>query len=287
MKHLFKICTSIESDMPTISVDGTVVGADVIYDHHREGGSEIQLHEIPDSIAIESPTLFVSPSLDEDCVISTAVILKNGARHIDTSIYVELEKASMACDQLTEPNELFYLLKDYDAQLIEEYGANAKSVRYEKLVNAVLYYIDQGFINDLNESWKGYFKSYLKKQETLILSKGMVTFLSDTVAYINIKKYGYVSPPIIYSTLRKTGHKIALIEYRSPHSGRVYSLGIDPITSIDKNLVFNIFDCLNTKDLYISPSNKWGGRAGVGGSPQIEGSFLSPHEIAKWIKVTI
>lgn len=287
MIHTFKICNEISEPLAkVVSVDGFVKGSDIVFDHHKKGGADIQLDELPDVFNHNEPCIFVSPLLDEDCVISTATLCIGGTSELTEGVKSELRKASLACDQLEEPNALFYAIKDYDGLLIKEH--KSKDQRYSILVDFVISFTKNERITyDPFISWKGNFKKSLTKQKVLLFQYSIIRKLSDIIAYVNIKDHAYISPWVIYEELRKEKITFALIEYRSKNEGRIYTLGMDPKTEMDRDVVFEIFEQLNKIDLHIDESNLWGGRFGVGGSPQLRGSYLTPYEIKNEIEKVV
>jgi hypothetical protein len=109
----FLVTTSI-ADLPESSivmVDGTVPGwsagpDDLHFDHHRRGGSPMQILEIPDNLDLPDSFTFVTTQVDADaCAAAAWIILsrlkltlaeKHGAR-------VELSAIAYDCDHLGLP----------------------------------------------------------------------------------------------------------------------------------------------------------------------------------------
>jgi hypothetical protein len=87
MNYQFLVTTSaaaIPAGLTVVMVDGTVPGweqkeGDFHFDHHRPGGADIQLQEIPSGIKIQDEAIFVTTMVDADaCAAAAWVILLQG-----------------------------------------------------------------------------------------------------------------------------------------------------------------------------------------------------------------
>ena len=148
---IFKVSTIANSSYKTVAIDGQVEGADIIFDHHRPGGALIQMDELPDTFDLDIDICFITPNLDEDAIISTAVLMNGGQSALTGWMRDTLRETSLNCDQLTSPNDLYYHLKDLNYQLHlklfkgkTDLNEKELSLRYKLLVEAVLHFINNG-----------------------------------------------------------------------------------------------------------------------------------------------
>ena len=84
---------------PVVAVDGPVVSADEIFDHHATG-EPINLLAIPSRVP--RPATIATTQLDTDAIISAAVVLLRAYGHgnrVD-AVWGELYEAAHYCDHL-------------------------------------------------------------------------------------------------------------------------------------------------------------------------------------------
>ena len=289
----FMVSTQASNSSKTVAVDGQVENADLIFDHHRPGGALIQMDELPDKFSIDGDICFITPNLDEDAVISTAVLINGGQSELNSWMKDTLRETSLNCDQLTEPNDLYYHLKDLNYQLHlklfkgkTELTEKELSKRYQLLVEAVLHFINHGTFKKIDSNFDGRFKKHLDKQRERLNESGF-DLITGKIGFIDINRTGVVAPRIMYELARRNSVEILLIKYtkKKDMEGEIYTIGIDPMCQLDKDLLFTVFDKINAIDP-LAKKQKWGGRSGVGGSPNSVGSLLEPVQIIDILKST-
>ena len=270
-----------------ISVDGNVIGHDLLFDHHKPDGAQVQMDELPEKFELQDQTVFCTLNVDEDAVISTMILKNGGISAFSESAIKELRHASLSCDQLIKPNQLFYYLKDYGFQLQMKYfhgkkelSDNEKASFYAKMVDFLEIYMKHKSPLKLDPKFNGKFESYLDKQRMRFFSIGFQD-IQKKCAFIDVSRTGAVSPHIMYELAREKSIEVILIKYSDKKStdGNIFTIGIDPNSKIDKNKIFPLFDELNNIDPNIDSSHQWAGRAGVGGSPYKRGSGLSISQV--------
>lgn len=104
----------IPTDRPIVMVDGTVPGwtpkpGDRHYDHHRPGGADIQIDEIPSTHPLTPsstpPTCFVTTMTDADACCAAAWV-QTSPDLLSDEIVAKLRAIAWDCDHLAVPKEL-------------------------------------------------------------------------------------------------------------------------------------------------------------------------------------
>lgn len=111
----FLVTTNI-ADLPEgaiAMVDGTVPGwvagpNDLHYDHHRPGGADVQIMEMPDKVVMPNDCTIVTTQVDADaCAAAAWLILKQMALDpaVEYQAYCDLVAIAYDCDHLGLPSE--------------------------------------------------------------------------------------------------------------------------------------------------------------------------------------
>jgi hypothetical protein len=137
MAYQFLVTTDIKSiptDRQIVMVDGTVPGwqpkaTDVHFDHHKDGGADIQIHEMFVR-EINHDACFVTTQVDADAICSAvfALCLMDTAE-LPKEHYEKLEAISYCCDHLAVPERLAHL-----------YAFGEKVVATQKKVSEIVAY---------------------------------------------------------------------------------------------------------------------------------------------------
>jgi hypothetical protein len=101
----------LPQDMPIVMVDGTVpawspTAADLHFDHHRPGGADIQLHEIPEGQKLPEDFVFVTTQVDADACAAAAWLLLEQEQLDGVEMYearAALSAIAYDCDHLGLP----------------------------------------------------------------------------------------------------------------------------------------------------------------------------------------
>jgi hypothetical protein len=270
-----------------ISVDGNVIGNDIMFDHHKPNGAPVQMDELPDEFLLSDKTVFCTLNVDEDAVISTMILKNGGLSAFNGAQKDELRHASLSCDQLIKPNALFYYLKDYGFQLQMKYFHGKKELNdqekasfYSKMVDFLEIYMKHRSPLKLDPKFNGKFEGYLDKQRVRFFLIGF-QLINKNCGFIDISQTGAVSPHVMYELARQKSVEVILIKYSNKQNtnGSIFTIGIDPNSELDKEKIFPLFEELNALDPNIDDIHKWAGRAGVGGSPYKHGSGLTAGQI--------
>jgi hypothetical protein len=136
-KELVSSCHQI------VMVDGTVPGwtpreGDYHFDHHRKGGADVQIDEIPSRLPDLdlSNTCFVTTQLDADaCIAAAFIILTNHPELIDRSKVDDwldkLRAIAYDCDHLCVPPDKLHTFGDFAAKCVAAMKQNSTSVELE------------------------------------------------------------------------------------------------------------------------------------------------------------
>lgn len=121
---------------PIVMVDGTVPGwekgeQDLHFDHHRKGGEEIQLWEIPDNVALPKNAVFVTTQTDADACAAAAWLQLLQMR-LDPAeqyeAYATLSAIAYDCDHLGLPaDKKWDAYRDFAAKAVAALKEVAKS----------------------------------------------------------------------------------------------------------------------------------------------------------------
>ena len=82
-----------------ISVDGSVPGASVVYDHHKTG-ERINLDAMPETLSTEGFDGVGTTMMDADAIVSAAVCAIGGIAAVPAQYVPVLRSASFWCDHL-------------------------------------------------------------------------------------------------------------------------------------------------------------------------------------------
>lgn len=314
----------LPNDHQIIMVDGTVPGwaaqpGDLHWDHHRSGGADIQIDEIPSPEAhslvkeqsTSQPCCFVTTMVDADAccaaawvqlpaeVLTPETIAKFKAiawncDHLmvppDLSQYAEFAaKADAALKKSSEgiaadlglPNER----KDWTAEHWEAYSSEAFRRGTEWLIAAAKG--DRPYPGEWGEA-DNYWQQIQSDAQQLTQENRiqLIETQRDAIAVCDVRGMGHsVDPRSFYEAIQSCSQPlrpeaITIRDHRS--GGTQYTLGSIPLHPEQRNLDYTqgTFDRLTQAEQAKNPtSGSWGGRRTVGGSAWNTPSELTVEEI--------
>lgn len=302
-----------------VMVDGTVPGwqkrpQDLHFDHHRQGGADIQIAEIDSYLTqeVDSDALFVTTQVDADaCVAACWLQLADQLGNYQAK---RLAAIAYDCDHLTVPSELSDLA-DFAAQAVAALKTGSEAIvtylslptdRKTWTVEQKEQYASQAFKRGTEwliaaclgeRSWpgeKGEAKQYwetVEKNTQMIVEQNRVTVYRDCLLFDGKGLQGkYVDPRCWLKAAQRMGLEsplaITLVQreviIESEFKGYSYTIGCVPLHPALSELDYtkNIFDALTAKERILNPNaDGWGGRKTVGGSGWNTPSQLTPEQV--------
>jgi hypothetical protein len=309
----------LPADNPIIMVDGTVPGwtpkpGDRHYDHHRPGGADIQIDEIPaGQEAIAPNTCFVTTMVDADACCAAAWV-QLPAEVLTEETVNQLRAIAWDCDHLSVPESLSEYAefaakavaalkqggqsvaaelglpqnkKEWTLEQSEAYASEAFRRGTEWLIAAAMG--DRpypGLRGEADHDWDTISKDagwLLEMQRVRVVEKavGGLGFcdLRGMDRSIDPRSFyqalAHLAEP---STLRP--ETLLLREHRL--GGWQYTLGSIPLHPQQKEVDYTqtIYDRLTqAEQTHREDAHPWGGRRTVGGSAWNQPSLLSPEAV--------
>ena len=307
------------------------------FDHHYKGGSDTSLGEVLDnhnnlesiselSVEIENyekinedyKILFVTPQLDADAIIGTALIVhilqSDGQCDMTMISRWMLEAICFDCDYLYVPlrlkmfekeatifNQILKEMKNEEAKFLEIDIRNSTLKEKEELNSNCFYMGVMRIINYLQDDEALIFEyeyeqtdNYIQNQnklKDLIRNDNRIKIYSEIAVFnaINIKSYcdprnWYSILPEVEENKNKKSHDVVVfvreIVENNKHKAWTYSIALKPNPNPKMNLN-SLWDLMNNKEKNNNPNalEHWGGRSTIGGSPRSEGSQLSLDDV--------
>jgi hypothetical protein len=319
-----EVLEEAEPGCQVFMVDGTVPGwrptaDDFWFDHHRPGGADIQIDEMPsyiEGIIPDISGLIVTTQVDADACVAAAY-LQIGDR-INQHTLNKLRAIAYDCDHLGVPEELAEYA-DFAAQcvaamkadsnkLVDELGLSRDrktwtieqkeqyaSLAFQRGTEAIIAACkgDRKFPGECGEA-----KEYWEKVEEytqLLLDENRVTFYRDCLLIDYKGLQGkYIDPRCAIKAYQflchNYGHECELpvtlaqreVFIDNEFKGYSYTLGCIPLHPKLANLDYTkwAFAALTKAEKEINPdADGWGGRKTVGGSGWNTPSQLKPERV--------
>lgn len=308
-----------------VGIDGTVLQSkdiyEELYDHHRLGGSEVQMDEIAD-ISPYRPAkkiAITTTMVDADAIVASylyiTLILGNlVVRNSDN--YKLLRAISFDCDHLAVPQELseyakdaamiVAALKEVSNDLVQKLGLPTNrrewSVEDKELFSSKAFELGVAVIipSLLNGTWdySSVAKSYwiqVEKNTKMIISEGRISCQNGVAIFDGRGITSYIDPRCWYRALyflkldTYTGLAVTQREVfvNNVRQGYSYTVRKIPFSNFDGDFNSGLFKALNwaesRKTNIHDFKDGWGGRATVGGSGFNTPSNLSVEEIVEVI----
>jgi hypothetical protein len=321
MKYLV---TTRKKAIPTdavqiVMVDGTVPGwtkrlQDLHFDHHKDGGAEVQIAEIGSYRVqeVDPDALFVTTQVDADACVAACWL--QVADEIGNCQAKRLTAIAYDCDHLTVPPELSDLA-DFAAQAVAALKTTSNQVvidlglpsdrTYWSIAQKELY-TSEAFKRGTewlvatckgDRKWpgeSGEAKQYWKTVEAntqQIISQSRVSVYRDCLLFDGKGLQGkYIDPRCWLKAAQRMGLEsplaITLVQreviVESEFKGYSYTIGCVPLHSALSELDYTkgMFDSLTAKEKELNPNaDGWGGRKTVGGSGWNTPSQLTPLQV--------
>ena len=302
---------------PVIMVDGTVPGwefkpIDKHFDHHRPGGSKVQILEIPSTVALQlrGNEVFITTQVDADACVAAAWCQLGDK--IDSTVKRKLEAIAWDCDHLIVPPELEDLaqfaaqavatLKIESGKIPEKLGLNPQRSQWseddriayaseafrqgsEWLINACLgKSLFPGEAGEATDYWQK-----VEANRDLLVSQQRITYIPTALGLFPVCDTKgmncYVDPRSFLQALTNIDSLLPMtLSARTFKSGNgtTYTLGCIPTHPQVNQFDYteSVFKKLTDAEKAKNPTaDGWGGRTTVGGSGWNTPSLLTPEEV--------
>lgn len=271
-----------------LSVDGSVPGATVTWDHHLTG-EPINLDAMPDTFDATDMEGVGTTLADTDAVASVVAVLLGGKAMIAPPVRSVLASASYHCDHLRghpdcspEINELGRGLHGFVvARLRASLDAQDASTGFARICRALAECVASGsrlpFDVSLEES---------QRAKALELENAGRIRDADRVAVVDVRGHGPVDPGAVYARIRAP---LSVFVEEHEQGGLRYTVGVNPFADARSGSIRPALAAIAKAEFAHGPpavaqepgpgSENWGGRDTVFGSPWNYGSRLSVDEV--------
>ncbi len=266
------------------SVDGSVPGAAVTWDHHVSG-ELVNLDALPSTIETEGLEAIGTTLADTDAVASAVVVASGGEVNLPGETVALLRSASHWCDHLeahpalpAELNRRGLRVHRWVARELRAHGD--ASLGFEAAVRALLDAISTDApLPELEEPTSAAQSARVgRAAERLKVVFG--------VALIDLRDVGSLDPMTLHALHESP---VAVLVYRHEQGGPKYTVGVNPFVAHPSDIgpalrqlaALEFAHGLPALSVQPGPgSENWGGRATVFGSPWNYASRLEPDEVA-------
>ena len=282
------------------SVDGSVPGASVVWDHHVTG-EPVSLDALPARISLEGLDGIGTTLADTDAIVGAAVVLRGGLDGISPEQLTILRAASWWCDHLRgapgvtgEPDRLGRGLHEHCAQRLARVPRSETSPVFAALVRELLDALERGAPVPYAEVAA----STLADLRTLHGPDGAPRLAEHgahgrwPVALVDLRGLGEAIEPLhAYAQ-----HRCPVAVTVATHSkgGTRYTVGVNPPVEPRPDDLRGALERVARAEHAHGPpcrgaepvpgNENWGGRATVFGSPWNYGSRLSPDEVVRLVR---
>ncbi len=285
------VATRIEEVPPGLtryaSVDGSVPGAVVCWDHHQTGEA-INLDAMPARIDLSVLDGIGTTSADADAAASAVACLFGGSDGVPAGYKKVLESASYWCDLLNghpmhdaESNRLGRGLSTALATAFSAAPRGRISSVFATEVRSLAEAIAAGMPLPYLDTW---IESESRARD---LDEAGVIQRRGDVAIVDLRGREPIDPRAVYARHRCA---VSVTVGEHPDGGPRYTVGVNPNVPDRPEDVRPALAALAAREFALGPpcdgpralpgDNNWGGRALVGGSPWNYGSRLKPEEVA-------
>lgn len=265
------------------SVDGSVPGAEVVWDHHVTG-ELINLDAMPPRIDVGGLDGVGTTLADTDALASVVVLLCGGAAEVHPEVLAVLRAASHRCDHLVaapdataHQDSLGAGLDQAVRERLTEAGKSNSSDAFSELCWEVLACIHEGRPLPFAAGPDDRERAAGLQREGRLSATG-------SVGLADLRGRSPMGPGALYEEL---GCPVLVIIEDHRNGGRRYTVGCSPtvpgqdLTPALEALALREFE-LGPPALAPTPvagSENWGGRRTVFGSPWNYGSRMEPSEV--------
>lgn len=289
------VATRPEDVPPTcrrfVSVDGSVPGAAVCWDHHRTG-EPINLDAMPDRVDPAQFDGVGTTMADADAVVSVVALLLGGRARIPAADRAILESASHWCDHLrphpahgAEVNRLGRGLLGHVATRLRAGAPGAASERFAQLARDLAGRIREGLLLPYDDR----FGEQVRRAEALDRTGRIER--RGPVALVDLRGTSPVDPLALYT---RFDCPVAVFAEDRTDGGLRYTVGVHPTAPGAPSDLGPVLAALAAREYACGPparaphaapdAENWGGRRTVFGSPWNYGSRLSPDEVVAIVR---
>jgi hypothetical protein len=271
-----------------VSVDGTVPGCAIAWDHHVTG-EQTNLDCMPPEIDLSGFDGLGTTWPDADALVSAAVALLGGRANLPEGIHAIFLSASHWCDHLRahpgvsdDVNRLGRGLLDHLATRLAAARPEEKSGTFEALARALEADVRAGRPLPFSDG----FAAQRAHAERLVQA-GRIRALGP-IGVVDLRDVPSIDPAAAYE---RVPERVALFVYRHDDGGGRYTLGVNPNGAPPLPDLLPALQTLAEAEFAKGPpalapairpgSENWGGRSAAGGSPWNYGSRLSLDEVAR------
>lgn len=325
----FLVTTSLEElcekrqKLKVLMVDGTVPGfqpsdSDYHFDHHKVGGSDVQIQEIPDGITDLSGHIVVTTRVDADACVAAAycLLISEHPELLTDEIKGILLAISYDCDHLGVPDNLKRYAdlaakvvaamklkskklqqdwglpksrKEWDAGMVSRFNSQCFKEGVRRIIKGVL----GGFWLEDEAEADEYFQ-ILEMQISRVKEEGRISSVDDFLVFDQRGVDEYIDPRVWLKASNTGGKRPVTLTQRVRDGGYSYTIGVIPLHE-DINLLdhckHKLYAALTAAERAIDPAwdkngNGWGGRATVGGSSWNSASNLTSKQIIEVVKAS-
>lgn len=274
---------------PFLSVDGSVPGAALIWDHHVSG-ELVNLDAMPASIDLAHLRGVGTTLADTDAAVSVALVLVGGLDRVSERARAVLKAAAHWCDHLRphpavegEPDVLGERLNAWASEQLraagdisESFAAVSRRIADSILSGAPLPAAEPQRIADAERARD-------------LLRLGRVR-LHERVALVDLRELPPIDPLATYALHRCP---VAVTLAQHPAGGPRYTVGVNPFVDDHPTDLRRALSRLAAEEHRHGPpctspapgaEGSWGGRATVFGSPWNYGSRLTPEEVVRLVE---
>jgi len=295
MRDLVVFVATRREDVPAgcaryISVDGTVPGYTLRWDHHSTG-ERINLDAMPEQFDTTGFDGVGTTLADMDAVASVVAVLFGGKGNLPPRARAILESASHWCDYLTphpahdgETNRLGRGV--HDAIATELAGPHeSASARFDNASRDLAGIIERGEPLPYADTWPRELA-----RAAVVAREGRIQ-LFGRVALVDLRERGTVDPLAIYTLHDRP---IGVTWGTRRDGGSVYTVGINPFVEPRPSDLGPALRALAAAEFEhgkpargpepVPGNENWGGRRTVFGSPWNYGSRLEPEEVVAIVR---
>jgi hypothetical protein len=294
--HLAVFVATRSEDVPPdcaryLSVDGSVPGAELTWDHHLSG-ERINLEAMPEEFDAADYQGVGTTLPDADALASVVAVLLGGKARLPAQARAILESASFWCDHLRahpehDPgiNRLGRgLLDAIDGRIGSLRGAAATPV-FARLAFELAAIAQQAKPFPCEDRWG----AEIERAERAVAEGRLVAY--GPVMLVDLRGFGQVDPAALYAQHRCG---VAVHVDRHDDGGPRYTVGTHPGVESSPVDLGPALQALARAEYTHGPpalsahpspsSENWGGRARVFGSPWNYGSRLTPEHVVALVR---
>jgi hypothetical protein len=271
-----------------VSVDGTVPGCALAWDHHVTG-EPTNLDCMPAAIDLGGFDGLATTMADTDAVASAVVALLGGRDAVPPHLYAVFVSASHWCDHLRaypehteDTSRLGRGLLDHVATLLAAAAPAQKSATFEAICRGLEADVRAGRPLPFRDGFAVH-----RARAADLVREGRI-YAVGPVGVLDLRDVPSIDPAAAYE---RVAERVALFVYRHNDGRLRYTVGVNPNGPSPLPDLIPALDALATAEFSHGPpalapsrrpgSENWGGRAAAGGSPWNYGSRLAIDEVAE------